>query len=409
VPTPPKDTAKLKEVPDLTPGETWLLYLTIALLLAVGTIGLIVSFQSVSAKALLWGFETPELLPIAIDLAIPGFTIAHLLLIRMDMELAWVRAVPWTLTAATIYLNVQAGTNTAAKIGHGALPLVWVVCSEIAGHVYRALIGRATGKRMERIRRSRLVMAPFRTSSLWRRMVLWEETSYTNAISREQEFLLARADLRERYGRWWRFKAPIRERVLLRLGELTPQAPSSSFPGRHTEAIESAIEAPRTAIAERPQSAPADATEAPQPTVQDATRGATVDLTKRPESATAAAIMAPPGSSEGATQSATAAATEAPPQRPADRPRSATKAPRPTATGRPGQAPRDAARDAIRALYADLGRRPLESEMVAVLKIAKLPKSRQFANARRLEIEKADPTLAALGSDNVRPLTGTDS
>jgi hypothetical protein len=46
--------------------------------------------------------------------------------------------------------------------------------------------------------------------------------------------------------------------------------------------------------------------------------------------------------------------------------------------------------------------------MVAALKAAKLPHSRQFANARRLEIEREHPELAALGSDNVRPLTGTD-
>lgn len=304
--TPPKDAAKLKEVPDLTRGETWLLYLTIALLLAVGTIGLVVSFQSVSAKAALWGFETPELLPIAIDLAIPGFTIAHLLLIRMDMELAWVRAVPWTLTAATIYLNVQAGTNTAAKIGHGALPLVWVVCSEIAGHVYRALIGRATGKRMERIRRSRLVMAPFRTSSLWRRMVLWEETSYSNAITREQEFLLARADLRERHGRWWRFKAPIRERVLLRLGELTPAAvlpPAGPVTGGNG----------------RPELPPAVATKAPgdvDSLPPAAAKSATVSLAKVPPTVgptvdrtatTPAAIPAPTQRQDAATPVAEAA------------------------------------------------------------------------------------------------------
>lgn len=212
----------IKKPPQLTQGERWMLKLTIGLLLAVGAIGLLVSFQSVTAKAAAWGFETPELLPAAIDLAIPGFTIAHLLLIRMDMELAWVRAVPWALTAVTVYLNIQAGTDAAAKIGHGALPLVWVVCSEIAGHVYRALIGEATGRRMERIRRSRLAMAPIRTAGLWRRMILWEETSYLTAVQRERDRLLARAGLRETYGRLWRLKAPLRDRVLLRLGDLNP-------------------------------------------------------------------------------------------------------------------------------------------------------------------------------------------
>lgn len=221
-PAPPTEGAALKTVPRLTPGETKLLYVAVVLLFAVGTLGLIASFQAVTEKATQWGFETPEILPIAIDLAIPGFTIAHLLLIRMDMELAWVRAVPWALTAVTVYLNVQASGVAAAKLGHGALPLIWVVCSEIAAHVYRVLIGQATGKRMERVRRSRWFLAPFSTGSLWRRMILWEETSYLAAVHRERDRLLGRADLRETYGLFWRFKAPLRDRINLRLGDQNP-------------------------------------------------------------------------------------------------------------------------------------------------------------------------------------------
>ncbi|MEU8920320.1 DUF2637 domain-containing protein [Kitasatospora sp. NPDC048545] len=267
--TNPADSTTLKKPPALTNGEQCLLYLTVALLLAVGTIGLIASFQSVTAAATRWGFQTPELLPIAIDLAIPGFTIAHLLLIRMDMELAWVRAVPMALTAVTVYLNVQAAANPltplghaalpakadstlAAQIGHGALPLVWVVCSEIAGHVYRVIIGAATGKRMERIRRARFALAPIKTSALWRRMVLWEETSYTSALSRERERLLARASLRERYGWLWWFRAPIRERALLHLGELAP-----AFDG------ERPAEGERLSVSAEPERAGLSVTERP--------------------------------------------------------------------------------------------------------------------------------------------------
>lgn len=384
----------LKQPPKLTPRETKLLYTTVVLLLTVGTIGLFVSFQSVSTKAAAWGFQTPELLPIAIDLAIPGFTIAHLLLIRMDMELAWVRAVPFLLTFVTIYLNIQAGHGIGAKLAHGALPLVWVVCSEIAGHVYRALIGAATGRRMERIRRARFFLSPFTTSALWRRMVLWEEVSYGNAISRERGRVLARAALRERYGRWWRWKAPIRDRALLRLGELAPTAPQSAMPEPPESVTDDASEALQPTRPERHAGATTSPAEAPQDAIESATQSATADSVERPEDA---------------IQGATGAPAEAPPKRPKSAPAAATKAPRPAATKRPKSAPRDAARDAITALYDELGRRPLESEMVAALKKAKLPHSRQFANARRLEIEKDAPGLAALGSDNVRALTGTDS
>lgn len=219
---PPEPTTTPRTAPSLSRGERWLAYLTIALLLAVGTLGLLASFESVTATATRWGFTTPQLLPTAIDLAIPGFTIANLLLIRLDMELAWVRLVPWALTYVTVYLNIQAGHELGAKIGHGALPLVWVVCSEIAGHIYRTKIGAVTGKRMERIRRARWFLAPLTTGALWRRMVLWEETSYAKALSREQDRVLAHAGLRETYGRLWRLRAPRRDRVLLRIGGLNP-------------------------------------------------------------------------------------------------------------------------------------------------------------------------------------------
>ncbi|MEV5264143.1 DUF2637 domain-containing protein [Streptomyces sp. NBRC 14336] len=188
----------------------------------VGALGLISSFDAVSAAAARWGFGEPWMLPIGIDVAIPVFTVANLLLIRMDMALAWVRFVPWVLTLVTCGLNVAAGHDVWAKVAHGTMPLLWVVFSEIGAHIYAVRIGAATGRRMEKIRFSRWFLAPLSTFALWRRMTLWEVTSYSRALACERDRLLARADLHERYGWQWRWKTPRRERVLLRTGELAP-------------------------------------------------------------------------------------------------------------------------------------------------------------------------------------------
>jgi hypothetical protein len=145
-----------------------------------------------------------------------------LLLIRTDMPLGWVRFVPWTLTGITCWLNIAAGNSLSAKVAHGTMPLLWVVLSEVAAHVYASRIGAVTGRRMEKIRRSRWILAPVSTFALWRRMTLWEITSYTEALGRERERQLARAELRELHGRRWRSQTPRRERVLLKLGELSP-------------------------------------------------------------------------------------------------------------------------------------------------------------------------------------------
>ncbi|WP_435601231.1 DUF2637 domain-containing protein [Streptomyces sp. C10-9-1] len=230
----------------------------------VGALGLISSFDAVSAAALRWGFGEPWMLPVGIDVAIPVFTVANLLLIRMDMALAWVRFVPWVLTLVTCGLNVAAGHGVWAKVAHGTMPLLWVVFSEIGAHIYAVRIGAATGKRMDKIRASRWLLAFPSTFSLWRRMTLWEITSYADALAREKERQLARADLREQYGRRWRSKTPRRERVLLRLGDL---APEGTDPEPEQEAPAPPVlpeEPPERAPRKRPVRSKAKASKAPR-------------------------------------------------------------------------------------------------------------------------------------------------
>ncbi|WP_314412538.1 DUF2637 domain-containing protein [Streptomyces sp. DSM 40484] len=220
--TPLAPEAPVSGVPPLTRPEVALAGIGALAAAGVGALGLISSFAAVSEAAARWGFTSPWMLPVGIDVAIPVFTVANLLLIRMDMALAWVRFVPWVLTLITCGLNVAAGHEVWAKVAHGTMPLLWVVFSEIGAHIYAVRIGAATGRRMEKIRFSRWLLAFPSTFALWRRMTLWEITSYSEALAREKERQLARADLRETYGRKWRTKTPRRERVMLRMGALTP-------------------------------------------------------------------------------------------------------------------------------------------------------------------------------------------
>ncbi|MFF1652893.1 DUF2637 domain-containing protein [Streptomyces sp. NPDC058255] len=220
--TTPAPEAPAPGVPPLTRPELGLAGVGALAAAAVGALGLISSFDAVSAAAASWGFRSPWMLPVGIDVSIPVFTVANLLLIRMDMALAWVRFVPWVLTFITCGLNIAAGHSLSAKLAHGTMPLLWVVFSEIGAHIYAVRIGAATGRRMEKIRFSRWLLAFPSTFALWRRMTLWEVTSYTAALVLEKERQLARADLREEHGWRWRSKTPRRERVMLRMGDLAP-------------------------------------------------------------------------------------------------------------------------------------------------------------------------------------------
>jgi len=242
-------------VPPLTKPEMGLAGVGAFGAAGVGALGLISSFDAVSAAAASWGFSAPWMLPVGIDVSIPVFTVANLLLIRMDMALAWVRFVPWVLTLITCGLNIAAGHSLSAKVAHGTMPLLWVVFSEIGAHVYAVRIGAATGRRMEKIRFSRWLLAFPSTFALWRRMTLWEITSYSEALAREKERQLARADLRETYGRKWRTKTPRRERVMLRMGDLAPATEDTT---------------PATPSIETPSAPPVDAK--PRPRRQTTTR-----------------------------------------------------------------------------------------------------------------------------------------
>ncbi|MET9515044.1 DUF2637 domain-containing protein [Streptomyces sp. NPDC002994] len=215
-------TTTSEGAPPLKRGEMGLMGIGALAAAGVGALGLASSFDAVSSAAERWGFGQPWMLPVGIDAAIPAFTVANLMLIRMNMPLAWVRFVPWILTGVTCWLNIAAGHGMSAKLAHGTMPLLWVVFSEIAAHIYAVRIGAVTGTRMEKIRRSRWLLAPVSTFALWRRMTLWEITSYSEALQREQQRQLARAELREMHGRQWRRRTPHRTRVLLKMGDLTP-------------------------------------------------------------------------------------------------------------------------------------------------------------------------------------------
>lgn len=211
-------TANDSGVPPLSKWEGRGAALTALGGVAVGGLGFYASFDAVSAKAATWGFDDPWVLPAAIDSAIPVFTGANLFLIRMGMPLGWVRFVPWVLSLITCALNVAAGDSLWAKVAHGSMSLLWVAVSEIAAHIYAVRIGAATGRRrMEKVRWSRWLLSPAPTFLLWRRMKLWELTSYEQVLGLEQDRLIYLAQLRGKFGRNWRRKAPVASLIPLRL------------------------------------------------------------------------------------------------------------------------------------------------------------------------------------------------
>jgi hypothetical protein len=121
--------------------------------------------------------------------------------------------------AFTIYLNISAAYgHLTAIVMHAAMPMLVVVVVEGIRHLLRQWTGLATGTRIERIPASRWLASPWSSFLLARRMVLWQVTSYRHGLALEYQRLQAVAQLQELYGRYlWRWKAPLRDRVALRL------------------------------------------------------------------------------------------------------------------------------------------------------------------------------------------------
>jgi hypothetical protein len=216
---------------DLGPGEKLAAKGVAGLVGVLGVVGFGVSANHVAAAVEPSFGRAAWTVPFGVDVGIAAFTGLDLLMARMDVRSRWLRLVPWALIAVTVYLNVAGEPTMLGRVAHAVLPLTWVIAVEAGAHVLRTWAGiHTSSERMDRVRRSRWVLAPVATVKLWRRMVLWEIRSYPEALQRERDRVLALCDLQDNYGRAWRWKADRRQRALYRLGELAPAstAPPSS-------------------------------------------------------------------------------------------------------------------------------------------------------------------------------------
>lgn len=195
----------------------------LALLLgvAVAAVGYASSFNNLSAYAAAHGWWLPQALPLGLDLGIPALLILDWL--RASMFL---RSAAWSLAAFTVFANgAVAGGNTVDRLLHAMMPAVAILIVEAARHL------RDDPARMDKIRLSRWLLSPVRTARLQRRMVLWEITSYSEALARESAILHARTVLAVAHGcsSWGKARKLVPLTLRHQLG--TGQIPSSVLYG----------------------------------------------------------------------------------------------------------------------------------------------------------------------------------
>ncbi|TYK52899.1 DUF2637 domain-containing protein [Actinomadura decatromicini] len=183
------------------------------------------SFASVQDVAEPWFGDQAWIVPAGVDLGILALVSVALLLEWLAMPMPALRWMAFAFTAATVWLNVSAAHGDATgMVMHAAMPVLFVTFIEAVRHAIRRRAGIAAGLVREGVPVARWLLAPFSTFRLWRRMVLWQITSYPRALDAEQRRRHALALLGDHYGRKWKSKAPADVVWMLRDGVMLDQA-----------------------------------------------------------------------------------------------------------------------------------------------------------------------------------------
>ncbi|WP_112137193.1 DUF2637 domain-containing protein [Glycomyces dulcitolivorans] len=188
---------------------------------ALAMLGFIISFGTQVDELEPFFGSGAWMIPVGIDVGIVAFAALNLVLARIDISMPWLRAVPAVLTAATLYINVNAHDEPLARIAHVVLPGLWVIASEVGTHVVKVRAGLAAGTRTESLGIARWVLSPVTTARLWRHMRLWGVRTAEAAREVESTRLEAKAALRFRYGAFWRLTAPVQLRTAYQLRRLS--------------------------------------------------------------------------------------------------------------------------------------------------------------------------------------------
>ncbi|MFE4649303.1 DUF2637 domain-containing protein [Streptomyces sp. NPDC056707] len=216
----------------MTSLQRRLAYVVITGAVLLAGIGFVGSYAAVRTLAQRKGFGAFALVfPLGLDAGI-------VVLLALDLLLAWVRMpfpllrqTAWLLTAATIAFNGATAWPDPIGVGmHAVIPILFIIVTEAARNAVSHFADIAADKHMDSVRLSRWLLAPVPTFKLWRRMKLWELRSYEQVIKLEQDRLVYRARLQARYGRRWRWRAPVEMRLQLRLARYGRPLPALDHP-----------------------------------------------------------------------------------------------------------------------------------------------------------------------------------
>ena len=211
----------------LTRGQKTLAGVIVLLALGLAAYAAAASYDTVSAQAASRGVSLPRLNPLGIDGGLFGIIVMDIALTWTGHPIWWLRMAARLFAAGTVAANASAGWPDPVGTGlRVAAPLLFVLIVEAA----RTLLLRSRHaaererRRADRIPPVRWLLDFRGTFAMWKRMRLWGEPSYANAVSMELDRLAAIGKLGMKYGNAWQEKAPADLAWMLAAGVRMPEA-----------------------------------------------------------------------------------------------------------------------------------------------------------------------------------------
>lgn len=207
-------------VPSWRDGESkplgMLLYFAGAVAL-LGAAAFALSFIGVDQAARPYFGPVAWLIPLLGDLAIGVFTAFSLAAEMAGLSSPTARWASRLLVGFTIYANVAHEPGVYGRVLHAAPPIVWVLIVSVFENLVRRVVGLNSPTRIEGLRKSLWLLRPLGTWRIWRQMRVHQITSYSAALDRDAARAAIVGRLRVNHGRGWRLRAPLAERIALRL------------------------------------------------------------------------------------------------------------------------------------------------------------------------------------------------
>jgi len=210
-----------------------LLYLGLAVAV-IGAGAFALSFLGVQQAARPYFGAVAWVIPLLGDLAIGVFTAFSIAAELAGLSSPTARWSSRLLIGFTIFANVAHEPGIYGRVLHAAPPITWVLIVTTFEHLVRRMVGLNSPTRIESVRKSLWLLRPVPTLRLWRRMRIEQIPTYREALDHDAARAAVVGRLRLHHGRMWRSKAPLAERIALRLQGRDP-AGVASILGDHAD------------------------------------------------------------------------------------------------------------------------------------------------------------------------------